>query len=106
MSCIQRSGAVGILEINIINRMANIFGSLKKDNNFIVFIECFSQTNYFKLLYVKKEQLYNVPRGVPRDYLYFLNYVLNIHAKNKNKFFGCKNQIRQDYYNFKKVSRG
>jgi len=65
IACIQRPGAGGILETNIINRMPNIFGTLKKDNNFIGFIECFSQTNYFKLLHVEKEELYNAPR----DYL-------------------------------------
>jgi len=83
IACVQRPGAGGILETNIIYRMPNIFGDLKKENNFIGFIELFSKTNFFKLLDIKKEKLYKAPK----NYLDFLDYILTIYAKNKNKSF-------------------
>lgn len=78
VASIQRKGAGGILETNVFSNFPEIFGDLNHDNNFIGFVECFSQTNFFKLTGLEKEELYQAPR----DYVDFFEYLMNLYAEN------------------------
>ncbi|MFW6008128.1 MAG: sulfotransferase domain-containing protein [archaeon] len=61
--------------------MPNIFGTLENNDNFLAFVECFSQTNFFKLLDINKKDLY----FGPRNYIRFLEYIMNLNTEKNNK---------------------
>lgn len=58
--CVQRPGANGVVETNLLTVMPNLFGSLNDPDNRIGFIECFSETNFFKITELEKTFLYNL----------------------------------------------
>lgn len=81
VACVQRPGAGGILETNLIYNMPKIFGDLEDNNNFIGFVECFYQTNFCKIIDLDKKELYEGPR----NYFKFLDYIMNRYAKTQDK---------------------
>lgn len=91
IACVQRPGAGGILETNLIYRMSKIFGTLENDDNFLAFVECFSQTNFFRLLDIDKKDLY----FGPRNYIEFLEYIMNLNVeKNKQYWLQKANTLK------------
>lgn len=58
--CVQRPEANGVVETNLLTVMPRLFGSLNDPDNRIGFIECFSETNFFKITGLEKSFLYNL----------------------------------------------
>ena len=79
---LQRKEDYGINETNIFYQFPKIFGNLRSYNNYIPFIECFAQTNIFKLTGLDKQFLYTIPQ---RNYNIIFKSVMNQYAFSKNK---------------------
>ncbi|MDZ7775696.1 MAG: sulfotransferase [Bacteroidales bacterium] len=79
---LQREEDYGINETNIFYQFPKIFGNLNSYNNYIPFIECFAQTNIFKLTGLDKQFLYRLE---DRNYNEIFKSVMNQYAFNKGK---------------------
>ena len=79
---LQRKEDYGINETNIFYQFPKIFGDLNSYNNYIPFIECFAQTNIFKLTGLDKQFLYTIPE---RNYNIIFKSVMNQYAFSKDK---------------------
>lgn len=82
IACIQHELFGGILEANVISRMPKIFGDLSYDGNFIGFVECFSQTSFFKLTGLDKKILYSKR---PKNYYDFFRFLMDNYSKKEGK---------------------
>lgn len=83
----------GCIETNLLSRMALIFGSLEDDENYIGFVECFTQTDEFKLMGLDKRILY---LHKPKDYLKCFKYLMDNFAEQKGaKFYAQKTDCLQ-----------
>ena len=78
--CVQREGANGVVETNILRQMPRAFGSLKDEENHVGFVECFSETNFFKLTGIPKEFLYNLNAD---SYTQVLSQVMKKYSRKK-----------------------
>ncbi|MCK4320988.1 sulfotransferase [candidate division WOR-3 bacterium] len=62
--------------------MPKIFGDLSYDGNFIGFVECFSQTSFFKLTGLDKNILYSKR---PKNYYNFFRFLMDNYSKKEGK---------------------
>ena len=84
ISGIQNEYHGGILETNIVNDMARIFGSLSNKDSFAGLIECFSGTDFFRLSKLSKCELYKTRS---KNYYEFLKRFMDIYAKKASTEF-------------------
>jgi hypothetical protein len=82
VACIQRPGASGVLETNMLYNMPRVFGDLSVDDNYIAFARCFSATNFFKILDVEEGFLYE---NRCDDYFSIFRKLMDLHAKRNDK---------------------
>lgn len=82
VACVQRPGAGGILETNLLSYMPRLFGNLSIDENYYGFITCFAQTNFFKLTGLDKRVLFTYRIN---SYYRFFEYIMELYAQKEGK---------------------
>ena len=83
---IQHERGSGIQETNMFDKFQTIFGNLTYPDNYVALIECWSQTDFFKLTKLDKELLYKLnPR--PINYFDLFKIVMDDLARKNNKIF-------------------
>jgi hypothetical protein len=83
VACVQHEEHYGILEAtDILTNSKVLFGNLNIPENFIAFLECFSQTDFFSLTKLNKRIFYNFG---PQNYLHIFKKMMDIYAENEKK---------------------
>jgi len=84
VACIQREGAGGILETNMLSTFTNLFGDLSYIENYFGMVVCFSETNFFKLTGLDKEILF---KKKYKDCFCLFRQIMNLYAQKKQKTY-------------------
>ncbi len=83
IACVQHEDHFGILEASdILSYAPVVFGDLHVPENLIAFIECFSQTDFFRLTGLDKNHFYKLR---PADYIDFFREMMDLFAENEGK---------------------
>ena len=80
IACIQAEEHFGILETGFFSNLPEYFGDIRDDDNFIVFVEAFSKSDYFVHTGLDKELFY---KKRPLDYPEFLKILMDNYAEQK-----------------------
>ncbi|MHA1284992.1 MAG: sulfotransferase family protein [Promethearchaeota archaeon] len=70
----------GIHESAFFSSVENYFGDLRNDNNFIIFVESFGSSDYFRLTGLNKDFLYN---NRPKTYAGAFRLIMDTFAKKQ-----------------------
>ena len=84
VACVQRKGAGGILEADILSKAPQVFGPLSIDENYLGFLACFSQSNFFRATGLDRGDLY-CPAA--RTYSAYFRYIMDRYAEKEGKPF-------------------
>ncbi len=85
VAAVQHQEHFGILEAtDILNTMPVIFGDLSIPENYIGFLECFSQTDFFKLTELKKSYFYDNRQS---DSFSFFHEMMDRYARKEGKAY-------------------
>ena len=92
VACVQHKDHFGILEAtDILGYAPIIFGDMRIPENFIAFLECFSQTDFFRITGLDKEHFYRVR---PDNYFSFFREMMDRFAENNcNSYWVQKSDI-------------
>lgn len=80
IACVQAEEHFGILETGFFSTLPEYFGDIRDDDNFIVFVEAFSKSDYFVLTGLDKDLFY---KKRPLDYPTFLKILMDNYAEKK-----------------------
>jgi hypothetical protein len=84
IAALRREEDYGIVETNLFYQFPKIFGDLNDYNNYVPFIESFSNTNIFKLTGFEKEILYTFNE---RNYFRLFRSLMNKYANSNSQKF-------------------
>ncbi len=83
VACVQHEEHSGILEASdVLVSSPVLFGNMLVPENFIAFIECFSETDFFRLTGLNKKIFYE---SKPDDYFSFFKEMMDRFADSKGK---------------------
>jgi len=80
IACVQAEEHFGILETGFFSTLPEYFGDIRDDDNFIVFVEAFSKSDYFVLTGLDKDLFYEKGQ---LDYPEFLKILMDNYAEKK-----------------------
>ena len=82
IACIQRQEEYGILDADIFIHMPRAFGDLEIDENYLGFLACFAQTDFFLLTGLDPSVLYKKRYD---NYYDFFRHIMNLYAQKNGK---------------------
>lgn len=77
VACVQRKGAGGIVEANVLSNYPAVFGSLRDKENYCAMASCFARDNFFRCTGLDERVLF--ARHID-DYHAFFRYVMDAYA--------------------------
>ena len=91
----------GILESAYFSHVENFFGNLKKNHNFIQFVETYASSDYFRATGLDKELFYEKR---PKTYSQAFNLIMNTLAKEHNAEYWLEKSPAHSLY-LRKISK-
>ncbi|MHA1195493.1 MAG: sulfotransferase [Promethearchaeota archaeon] len=98
---VQAKEHYGIHESAYFSYIETFFGNLKNDNNFIIFVEIFGSSDYYRLTGLNKNFLYE---HRPTTYVKAFRLIKDTFAKNKNALYWLEKSPGHTLY-LRKISK-
>ncbi|MHA1284387.1 MAG: sulfotransferase family protein [Promethearchaeota archaeon] len=98
---VQAEEHFGIVESAYFSHVETYFGDLKDDNNFIMFVETFGSSDYFRLTGLNKDLLYH---HRPKTYVNAFRLIMDTFAEKKNASYWLEKSPGHTLY-IKKIAR-